>query len=168
MDSVRCEFFCRLLSSWGCDLLLLFFWEFSFFFFIMIGCWISSNPFFHISVFFLFILLVTQWIMSLNKPFWKLSSLLIGLHLTVISSSAWKIVLYFLLASVVFVYLTALDFSCCTWDLWSFIWRMWDLVPWPRIEPGPPTLGVWSLSHWTTRAFPGRCSFFFFLILFYF
>ena len=28
---------------------------------------------------------------------------------------------------------------------------MWDLVPWPGIEPEPPALGVWSLSHWTTR-----------------
>ena len=31
---------------------------------------------------------------------------------------------------------------------------MWDLVPWPGIEPGPPALGVRSLSHWTTREFP--------------
>ena len=31
---------------------------------------------------------------------------------------------------------------------------MWDLVPWPGIEPGPPALGVWSLSHWTTREVP--------------
>ena len=28
---------------------------------------------------------------------------------------------------------------------------MWDLVPWPWIETGPPSLGAWSLSHWTTR-----------------
>ena len=26
-----------------------------------------------------------------------------------------------------------------------------DLVPRPGIEPGAPTLGVWSPSHWTTR-----------------
>ena len=26
-----------------------------------------------------------------------------------------------------------------------------DLVPWPVIEPGLPALGVWSLTHWTTR-----------------
>ena len=31
---------------------------------------------------------------------------------------------------------------------------MWDLVPWGGIEPGPPGLGVWSLSHWTTREAP--------------
>ena len=28
---------------------------------------------------------------------------------------------------------------------------MWDLVPRPGIEPGPPALGAWSLTHWTTR-----------------
>ena len=31
---------------------------------------------------------------------------------------------------------------------------MWDLVPWPEIEPVPPALGAWSLSHWTTRKVP--------------
>ena len=30
---------------------------------------------------------------------------------------------------------------------------MWDLVPWPGVEPGPPVLGP-SLSHWTTREVP--------------
>ena len=28
---------------------------------------------------------------------------------------------------------------------------MWDQVPLPGIEPRPPALGVWSLSHWTPR-----------------
>ena len=31
---------------------------------------------------------------------------------------------------------------------------MWDLVPRPGIEPGPPALGAQSLSHWTTREVP--------------
>ena len=31
---------------------------------------------------------------------------------------------------------------------------MWDLVPWPGIEPGPPTLAVQSLGHWMTREVP--------------
>ena len=31
---------------------------------------------------------------------------------------------------------------------------MWDLVPWPGIEPSPLALGAWSLSHWTTREVP--------------
>ena len=28
---------------------------------------------------------------------------------------------------------------------------MWDLAPWPGMEPKPPVLGTQSLSHWTTR-----------------
>ena len=40
-----------------------------------------------------------------------------------------------------FIYLAVLSLSC----------SMWDLVPWPGIEPGAPALRVWSLSHWTTR-----------------
>ena len=31
---------------------------------------------------------------------------------------------------------------------------IWGLIPWPRIKLGPPALGVWSLSHWTTREVP--------------
>ena len=31
---------------------------------------------------------------------------------------------------------------------------MWDLVPKPGIEPGPPALGARSLRHWTTREVP--------------
>ena len=36
------------------------------------------------------------------------------------------------------IYLTALGLSC----------HIWDLVPWPGIEPGPPALGTWKLNHW--------------------
>ena len=42
-------------------------------------------------------------------------------------------------------------FSC---DMQTLSCVMWDLVPWPRIEPGAPALGVQSLSHWTTREVP--------------
>ena len=31
---------------------------------------------------------------------------------------------------------------------------MRDLVPRPGMEPGPPALKVWSLTHWTTREVP--------------
>ena len=31
---------------------------------------------------------------------------------------------------------------------------MWDLVPWPGIEPGPPELGARSLIHCATREVP--------------
>ena len=44
----------------------------------------------------------------------------------------------------IFVYLATLGFGCC----------MWDLVLWTEIEPGPPAVGAWSLSHWTIRVSP--------------
>ena len=31
---------------------------------------------------------------------------------------------------------------------------MWNLVPPPGIEPGPPALGARNLSHWATREVP--------------
>ena len=33
---------------------------------------------------------------------------------------------------------------------------MWDLVPQPEIEPGPPAMGAQSLTHWTTREVPRK------------
>ena len=36
---------------------------------------------------------------------------------------------------------------------------MWDLVPWPGIKPGPPTLGAWSLNHCATREVPRKSYF---------
>ena len=39
-------------------------------------------------------------------------------------------------------------FSCVMGSLGC---SRWDLVPWPGIKPGPPALGTWSLSPWTTR-----------------
>ena len=38
-----------------------------------------------------------------------------------------------------------------SYDIWILCCGMWDLVPWPGMEPGPPALGVWSLSLWTPR-----------------
>ena len=46
------------------------------------------------------------------------------------------------------IYLTLQGLSC----------GMWDLVSWSGIEPRPPALGTWSLSHWTTREIPGVSS----------
>ena len=39
-------------------------------------------------------------------------------------------------------------------NIYVFSCSMWDLVPWPGIEPRLPTLGMRSLSHWTTREVP--------------
>ena len=41
---------------------------------------------------------------------------------------------------------------CRTWGIFSCSTR--DLVSRPGMEPGPPALGVWSVSHWTTRELP--------------
>ena len=35
-----------------------------------------------------------------------------------------------------------------------FSCSMWNLVPWPGIEPRPPAWGAQRLSHWTTRKVP--------------
>ena len=43
---------------------------------------------------------------------------------------------FFFFLMLLFVYLTAMGSSC----------GMWDLVPWPGIEPRPPALGVWCLT----------------------
>ena len=50
----------------------------------------------------------------------------------------------FLKKYILFVYLAAPGLS----------YSMWDLVPSPGIELGPPALGAWSLSHWITREVP--------------
>ena len=39
-------------------------------------------------------------------------------------------------------------------SIWSLSCCMWDLVPWPGIEPRPPASGVQSLSRWATREVP--------------
>ena len=40
--------------------------------------------------------------------------------------------------------------------MWTLSCSTWDLIPWPGFEPRPPSLGVQSLSHWTTREVPAR------------
>ena len=49
----------------------------------------------------------------------------------------WKKCLFYSL----FIYLAVLGVS----------WGMWDLVPWPEVEPRLRALGVRSVSHWPTR-----------------
>ena len=46
------------------------------------------------------------------------------------------------------VYLAVPGLTCGTLALWL---QPVGLVPWPGIKPGPSTLGMWRLSHWTTR-----------------
>ena len=56
----------------------------------------------------------------------------------------------------VFIWLRLVKIIACS--IVDLSRSMWDLVPWPGIEPGSPALGVWSLSHWTTREVPWRIS----------
>ena len=42
-------------------------------------------------------------------------------------------------------------FSC---SMQTLSCSMWNLVPWPESEPGPLSLGAWSLSHRATRKVP--------------
>ena len=56
----------------------------------------------------------------------------------------------------------ALQFSSLTFLKYLFIYLaasslrcdMWDLVPWPGIEPRTPALGAQRLRHWTIREAP--------------
>ena len=52
-----------------------------------------------------------------------------------------------------FIYVAVSDL-CCSMQTLSC--GMWDLVPGAGIRPGPPSLGAWSLSHWTTREVPRK------------
>ena len=51
----------------------------------------------------------------------------------------WVYVLFF---KYLFIYLSAPGLS----------YGLWDLVPWPGIEPRPQALEAWSMRPWTTRA----------------
>ena len=64
---------------------------------------------------------------------------------------------------VFFFFLNIYLFGFCSrsqlWYIGSLVVQtlscyMWDLFLWPGIEPEPPALGTWGLSHWTTRVVP--------------
>ena len=61
-----------------------------------------------------------------------------------------------LLLTTLFIYLAASGFSCRMWDhvfvtcklscsMRCLSCSMWNLVPWPRIKPGSPSLEAWGL-----------------------
>ena len=58
----------------------------------------------------------------------------------------WKCIYLFGCARSWFWHVGSLVESCRV-----FRCSVWDLVLWLGIEPWPPALGAWSLSHWTTR-----------------
>ena len=47
-------------------------------------------------------------------------------------------------------------FDCpgLSWGLWDLRCNMWDLVPWPGIEPRFPALEAWRPSRWTVKEVP--------------
>ena len=84
-----------------------------------------------------------------NKPW--------GLALSWMQSSSrtWMMVFFFLFLKFIYLYL----FLWLCWVLVAackiFSCGMWDPVPRPGTEPGPPALRLQSPSHWTTREVPG-------------
>ena len=56
---------------------------------------------------------------------------------TIVTWSHWAIPFLF----KIFIYLALLSLS----------FGMWNIIPWPGLEPGASALRVCSLSHWSTR-----------------
>ena len=55
--------------------------------------------------------------------------------------------------------------SCSSWGVQTLCCGMWGPVPWREMESGPPALGSWSLSHWTTSIVPPQCCLFSVLLM---
>ena len=51
------------------------------------------------------------------------------------------------------------------WGVQTLCCGLWDPVPWREMESGPPVLGSWSLSHWTTSVVPPWCCLFSVLLM---
>ena len=117
-----------------------------------------------------------KWLLSPTTP-WKvflgfhfhasLSFLKTWLGVPLVSQKPWhpahclslSITLFFL----IFTHLSELVLvTAC--GIFSF--GMWDLDLWPGIEPGPPALGVWSLSYRTSREVPVLAISLFILVMF--
>ena len=80
------------------------------------------------------------------------------LFIVIVTGVSWYLTIFFLQYLFSFYLCIWLcQVLVATWRIFSCgLWTpsMWDLVPWPGIEPGPPALGAQSISHWTTRAVP--------------
>ena len=91
------------------------------------------------------------------------------LHADSLASDPWgkSMCLMASITFLIFLYLAVPGLSCGTQDhqsslrhvgssgcVWTLSCSMQDLVLWPGIKPGPPVLGVQSLSHWTTGERP--------------
>ena len=73
-------------------------------------------------------------------------------------SSFWKVTILFFFNTFNYlfwlhqVFIAACRIFSCSMQTLSC--GMWDLVPQPVIKLSSPALGVWNLSHWTTREVP--------------
>ena len=92
-----------------------------------------------------------------RPPLWskEIKNELSGLHclhlpsrINVFNSGKGSCISFFFLS-----YVFALGLSCDTWDRPSLLQRVGSSSL-ARMEPRPPALGAWSLSHWTTRNIP--------------
>ena len=101
-------------------------------------------------------------------PLWEIPSVMAAIcaELITVSKQLWgnyghfnqstdnrRILLHSTLSTWTFHFILFIFFYLAVPGL---ICGMWDLVPWPGIEPGYPTLGVWSLNHWTAREVPAQ------------
>ena len=68
-----------------------------------------------------------------------------------ILESFYYCALYSLFIWLHWVLVVACGTFCFSCGMQALSCGMWDLVLPPGIDPGPPALGAWSLSHWTTR-----------------
>ena len=95
------------------------------------------------------------WSLMMLDFFWLFGFWVLTLPLTVWT---WEMITHSepqssdVLKNILFIYLASPGLSSC--PVWDLRCGMWDLVPRPGIEPGPPALGAWSLNHWTTRDVP--------------
>ena len=105
---------------------------------------------------------LTEWLSTTLKEEVG-GSLLVGLSLRV-PLRPWgpqALLPTFILWTNLFLIFMFAFFFVFFWLLWVlvavhmiFTCSIWDLVPWPGIEPGPSALGTWGLSHWPTREVP--------------
>ena len=58
---------------------------------------------------------------------------------------------YILIGLFSSMYISAAAGGILSCDISAVSCGIWDIVPWPGIKPRSPALGVWSLSHQTTR-----------------
>ena len=83
-----------------------------------------------------------------EKYVFKSFILKIFIYLAVWDLSCGMCCFFFLIVVVAHRIFLVVTFGIFICSMWTRSCSMWDLLPWSGTEPRPPTLGVWSLSHW--------------------